>query len=690
MITTARGLLSLPLALLAGLSTAADVSRHYSHSDARYVHHIDLYDIDNRKITAESTRPYSPLNTCGRCHDYETIAHGWHFNAFLPESEAGRRGEPWIWTDPRTATQLPLSYRPWDHTYDPQQVGLSRWQMAHHFGGRVPGITLPAAEQAEAEDEQAEDGQAEQEDSAGDAETEPPVDRWKFSGDLQVDCMICHAVSGAYDFNQRREQIEDENFAWAPTAGLRLGSIDGSVSRIKDDADPEDESVHEKMPTVQYDARRFGPDGTVFMDLVRKPSNNACYQCHSTRTVDDDGIEQRWIHDQDVHLRAGMQCVDCHRNGIDHHIVRGFEGEENPSGQAVSTLSCQGCHLGDEPADADELVAFDVRAGRMGAPLPLHRGLPPIHFEKLSCTACHGGPAPRGEALRVMTSLAHGLGAAEHRSGKELPAILAPIYTKLDDGKIHPHKGMWPAFWGHVQDGRVQPLNPETVHSLTRRSLRVRKDFVQEILQPKPKSSKLKELLGEERAKLDEQEWTEEEAAKVAAHVETEGLAEFEEKVAGALETLEEELDLEQAVYVASGIIYARSEDEEDALQQLSLEDPQATEVATWPMAHNVRPAGWSLGAKGCVECHRDDGLVFASTITADGPLRGDDQPIAMADLQGIDADQRLAWNQLFGGRSSFKYVVGGSLGILLAILLIGLGALAAGRSSHPSTSQTA
>jgi len=24
-----------------------------------------------------------------------------------------------------------------------------------------------------------------------------------------------------------------------------------------------------------------------------------------------------------------MSCVDCHRNGIDHEVVRGYEGEIN-------------------------------------------------------------------------------------------------------------------------------------------------------------------------------------------------------------------------------------------------------------------------------------------------------------------------------------------------------------------------
>jgi len=135
-----------------------------SDSDARYLHHINLYDANNRKITAESNQPYSPRRTCGRCHDYETIAHGWHFNASLPDTIDGRPGEPWIWTEPKTGTQLPLSYRNWEQTYDPNAVGLTSWQIASHFGTRIPGgnlksIDLPvpadAEQQADAEPDKA-------------------------------------------------------------------------------------------------------------------------------------------------------------------------------------------------------------------------------------------------------------------------------------------------------------------------------------------------------------------------------------------------------------------------------------------------------------------------------------------------------------------------------------------------------
>ena len=477
---------------------AADGSK-YAHSDgnARFLHYIHLYDDSNRRISPESTKPYSSMNTCGRCHDYDTISHGWHFNAFSNDSSDGRRGEPWIWTDEKTGTQLPLSYRDWDHSFDPRSIGISQWDMVRKFGGRIPGGGVGHAQDSEDASEpdrqdESNDQREDSEVSSSNADSISAVSRWPLSGSLEIDCLACHGRSGSYDFNARRDQIASENFAWAATAGLRIGTVTGQVSRIKDGSNPEDDSVKEKLPKVAYHESSFRDDGTVFIDLVRSPENNACYQCHSQRTVDESGIMPRWRHDEDVHLRAGMQCTDCHRNGIDHDLVRGFPGEEHPSGMPMTTLSCAGCHLGEtfvdeltvnlknnglsqhdehtptksnrETDSAQTIHAVSHRSlpGRLGSPKPTHAGLPPLHFEKLSCTACHGGPLPRDEALGVMTSLAHSLGEKGHRSGKELPRIAGPVYAKQPDGRVYPHRAFWPAFWGVVEEGKIAPLHPRS------------------------------------------------------------------------------------------------------------------------------------------------------------------------------------------------------------------------------------
>lgn len=670
-------------------SARADGERRFAHSDSdkRYLHYIDLYDANNRKITPESDQPYSPKNTCGRCHDYETISHGWHFNAFRSHAmkvrstpstdkdagepvQDGRRGEPWIWTDARTGTQLPLSYRNWDRVFHPAEIGLDEFAMARHFGGRIPGGSFASQEER---------GESQQPDAPEGPTGENPVARWNLSGDLEVDCMACHAVSGQYDFEHRRDTIQQENFAWAPTAALRLGVIRGSVARIKDGSDPADAAIAAKLPTVAYDANRFQPDQTVFIDLVRVPDNNSCYQCHSQRTVDSQGIQPRWIHDQDVHLRAGMKCVDCHRNGIDHHIVRGFEGDPyqsrdpHGSGESVATLSCVGCHLGTDPLSGSTPIAD--RPGRLGAPVPRHEGLPPIHFEKMTCTACHSGPIPEMRAGGMMTSLSHGLGEKAHRDGSELPSISGPVFLPNDsthDARVSAARVMWPSYWGQVRDGDVQPLPPDAVHDVTRRALRVRRDFLSELTDVKITAQSRLEILGPLRGELDDDALNDSERQKLDDFRFREGRKQFDQKIHAALESLEKELGIDQAVFVCAGTVFARGTTVE-TLDEIEVGNPEAIQMVHWPLAHNVRPAGWSLGATGCLECHQDEAVLFAGTVTPTGPAPLRPDPITMASLQGIDEPTRLLWNQLFGGRALFKILSAASLVALALLFLMGL-----------------
>lgn len=662
------GLLVLTLVPI-GRSSGGDRQFARSDSDKRYLHHIDLYDSENRKITPESTKPYSTKHTCGRCHDYSTISHGWHFNAFrshtLESAEStpdvalsgkdvvnGRQGEPWIWTDERTGTQLPLSYRDWPDLFNPSEIGIDEFEMTRHFGARTPGGATGA------EDERGPNSQQ---------------SRWRLTGDLEIDCMACHAVAGAYDFERRRDTIQNENFAWAPTAALRLGEVIGSVARIKEDSDPGDEKVQSKLPTVAYNQNRFNADGTVFIDLVRQVQNNACYQCHSHRTVtiepnqtaDVSGattgismiIQQRWSHDQDVHIQSGMKCTDCHRNGIDHHITRGYEGETHPSGESMTTLSCVGCHLGtdfylseDEAEASISLEQITNRPGRLGSPLPLHAGLPPIHFEKMTCTACHSGPVPESIAGGMMTSLAHSLGEKMHRTGQELPQIRGPVFapTALGGGqedtsgelRVTAARAVWPAFWGKIVDGEVLPLPPDEVYAATRRALRVRRSFVEEVTKPTRENEKDANL--------------------------------FNEKVHDGLAAIQKEMSVDRPVYVSTGIVYGMGKQEKE-LTEIEVTNPDKIDMVRWPIAHNVRPAGWSLGARGCVECHADDGLLFASTVTPVGPGPARPEPIAMARLQGYDELERVLWNQMFLGRTQFKVFAAGSLVVLALVMLMGL-----------------
>ncbi len=47
---------------------------------------------------------------------------------------------------------------------------------------------------------------------------------------------------------------------------------------------------------------------------------------------------------EDVHLNAGLKCVDCHRNGLDHNMTKGIADDNN---DGSSAFTCEGCHIQD-------------------------------------------------------------------------------------------------------------------------------------------------------------------------------------------------------------------------------------------------------------------------------------------------------------------------------------------------------
>src|SRR5258706_8380940 len=59
-----------------------------TYSNTPYFHRIFLRDAEGNVIKAPpagkedpGARPFSVASTCGKCHDYPAMSHGWHFNA---------------------------------------------------------------------------------------------------------------------------------------------------------------------------------------------------------------------------------------------------------------------------------------------------------------------------------------------------------------------------------------------------------------------------------------------------------------------------------------------------------------------------------------------------------------------------------------------------------------------------------
>lgn len=514
-----------------------------SDADAPYVHRLTLYDHDGRAIDPADPNapPYSPRATCGKCHDYSAISHGWHFSAGRAEISAGRLGEPWLLTDAASGTQLPISGRRWPGVFSPADAGLSPFLFLGEFGRHLPGggFVEPTAREQLAARESA---------------------RWAISGPLEIDCMTCHAADASFDAAEAARQVAEQNHRWVPTATLGLGVIRGQARKLPDDFDPllgpSPDHPERVLPKVVYDRARFDADDRVFFDIVRSPPNARCLFCHS-ESHPDLRSEDRLRAQPDVHLAAGMRCTDCHRNGIDHAITRGVPEDHVP---ASAALSCVGCHIPGGHAAAMGIAqpAHPGDAGRRGAPIPGHAGIPNVHFERLTCTACHSGPWPDSQTIGYQTSFAHGLGIArKDRRADELPHIIGPVFATNDEGRIAPHRLLRPAFWA-VRDGDKR--TPIPIEKVRQAAARVK------VVQPMSDET-LRALFTEMR------------------------------KAAGTAKD-----SARAVVYVRDGAELRLSDD--GAIVESPLREGEPGGALLWPIAHSVRPAAQALGARGCGDCH--------------------------------------------------------------------------------------
>ncbi len=658
-----------PSALLAALSGllllgpgASRGEELKTESRTPFVHHLPLRDVEGKLITLpapfdeegkpQDSRglPFSTAETCGKCHEYAAIGRGWHFNAASGLAKPGRPGEPWMLTDPATYTQIPVSYRGWAGTFKPAEIGLNDFDFITTFGRHFPGGGVGEPKEIDPKN--------------------PVMGRMLITGKMEVDCLLCHESSGHYNHETRFKAINAQNIKWAPTLGAGLGTVAGfrTAKTIAASWRP-GRPATTNVPAIKYDRGRFDADNNVLFQVSRRPSPGACYYCHTTESQIGDA---RWHSDGDVHIRAGMNCTDCHRNGVDHMVVRGYEGElkersvtpdmielrvkilrrdntalsdEDAQKLAdrqlqdelglVGTLSCRGCHFG--TAEGSHPVAS--LGGRLGAPRPIHKGLPPIHLEKLSCTACHSGPFPSDQARAVHTSLAHKLGLpAPARGEKTAPVIVQPVFLRGYDGRIAPHKMVWPSYWGRLNNGKVTPLLPEEVSKTGKFPAQTRDDQTRDPYITKP---------------LDD--------AQIQAN----------------LEALGSDKSKGEAIWIAAGKMYRLDGG------KLKSEEHASAKPYAWALGHDVRPASQAVGARGCADCHATDSPIYFGTALARGPVNMTNGITkAMWEFRGDDRVIASTFATTFVFRPLLKYISFGSalivLGVLLHFGLLGVGAVAA------------
>jgi hypothetical protein len=551
--------------------------------------------------------PFSTRRTCGVCHNYQIVKGGWHFNSIDPNVDPGRPGQPWLYVDVKTGTQIPLSYRSWPGTFKPSQFGLSDSEFTKIFGRQTPGG------------------------GAGETDDTVNVMRQYVSGKLQINCLSCHNGDPRQDQggpNGYAVQISRGNFRWAAAASSGLATVTGSANDMDEMYDPFDpfavetaQGGRKKPPTITYHKNVFDYEDSVFFNIVREVPSYRCYYCHSNLYIGAEGAE-KWSQEEDIHLKAGLACVDCHREGIAHNTIRGYPGEAKTSGNEMAAASsCEGCHLGEHSAS-------EPTAGRLGAPVPEHRGIPPVHFEKLTCTACHSGPWPAEEPYFTKTSMAHRLGTPNVNKSREmLPHIESVVFAKQADGKIAPHKLVWPAFWGVLNDNNVKPIELGTVEKV------------------------IGNILSKEKFPFSG-DWPDLTA----------------DRIVKGLTALASDGSVEgKAVYVAGGRLYSL----DDSGKLSEQKDHPAAKPYLWPIAHDVRPAAQALGIRYCTDCHGTKAPFFFGNVNVDTPIVAARESRKMVEFEDVSPSYAWAFAFSFVFRPWMKLIVLCSCAVMALVLLL-------------------
>ncbi|HGY90346.1 MAG TPA: hypothetical protein ENK43_04135 [Planctomycetes bacterium] len=579
-----KRVVSLLIALFGLTLGALAPAQNYKRADSRkpYVHRIPLFDVAGRSIGANSHEPYSPRKTCGPCHDVPVIEQGLHSDAAIRKDPL-RDGEPWVFRDSRTGTVIPVSPDKRPGVFEPEALGLDPHAFLRTFGSHLVG--------------------------GGETLVGAPAERGRFllTGSLELDCMACHEAGARWDQGAWAKAIHKDLLRWAPTAAMGFASVEGSLKgKPVPGTKKEALDVTARAVRVLWRPEIFDQDGKVFFDVVRKAPDAACQACHGDLEVGPEA-PARHLQAEDVHASAGLSCVDCHRSGLDHEMIRGLRGSPG-----ADEFSCAGCHL---------------ESGRLGAPRPRHVGFPALHFDHLSCTACHAGPtSPR---VHLQTPRAHGLGiASQDRSEDDPPRVSTLLLSRLGDGRLAPAKVFWPSFWARRKGEVLTPLAPSAISRTLRRALRVRKSLRSEMSDPRV----------------------------------------FQERMTKALAALSSPEEGE-AVFVAGNRILSLGP---DGTLRSDAADRELT--ARWSLGHPVRPARQALGAHGCEECHEGGSNLLAARVEVDRTVPGS---ILVTRWAPLDVDTTTGLGRMartWRLRRLFKWLLWAGGALVTVVLIAALG----------------
>lgn len=326
--------------------------------------------------------PFSTRQTCGQCHDYDTITQGYHFQMgwnTISDDFGRAEGRPWSLSNGFMGRWYPYAFRQLAKKVNrsADEIDMTTYEFVGFSAaarGEPPcGACHPGGGGLEFD----RDGNRYDEHQAAHPELAQSLDgdyhnaQWDKSGVVEADCLLCHLRG--YDFRARIQQLTQGNYRWAVVAGSRLGTVRGAVRRGQ-------------TPTVLYEPRLFNRDGTITLEMSWPPPDDNCVFCHSRSDVKKRGFSWNDYFNPDIHNQQRISCAACHPGGLEHRFAKGHEPAFTAAPELDGSMDdCRECHMG----------------GIRGAPRPVHETVRPGHLAKIACESCHIPQLGRAAVLGV-------------------------------------------------------------------------------------------------------------------------------------------------------------------------------------------------------------------------------------------------------------------------------------------------
>ncbi len=560
-----------------------------------------------------ATVPYSPRQTCAAsgCHDYDRITRGFHFTQGKGEAVPPTMAERYRWVSSpgnyggNWCSPAPL-YRQLapEHNLSARTIDMTSFE----FVTATCGNCHPGGGPLELDRKGRRYDRFMSDPASG---LSPGGDnglsgdyykaRWSETGVIEADCLLCHMPE--YDLKKRNAELANLNFRWAASAGAGFATVTGKVSTGE-------------RPIVVYDPTKFDAEANVLVHIAPEPRNETCLGCHLKPDWKKRGAA--YSSRTDVHLKAGLRCVDCHAAGsraVDSRI-HGWEEHQfgkgdDPSGWVRNDLddtvrSCESCHLN----------------GWFAAPRASHAWLPPLHLEKISCQACHipqravksalvQASDTYNDAPRITPPGKHiwtfydqdmrfwnHYGELDLFTGKDEPTDFSRPTLILYKGKIYPANRVHSTWVGIEEPGKpgLDQLFMKDFFTMWQQH---RKD-------PEhvwPQLAAIHDDNGDGKLEVNRPEEIDALLAATRAYLESTGFP-----LAGR-----------RLVFVSDDRVYTSGHES----RLLAHESYEATPYASvYKFSHDVVPARAALGAGGCTDCHARNASFFAGRVLGE-PFSG-------------------------------------------------------------------